>query len=387
MIINKRKFLALIVVLVLIFITACTNDKSNNNAFAERQGNQENQESVSVEENQDEKEIINENEAEEEAPIEEQQDHPPVDLKALKVNELGKIMILMYHDIGEPEDIWVRTPENFRKDLQTLYDKGYRAISMKDYIEGNIDTPPGTTPVVITFDDGTKGQFNILDEDGEFVINPDSAVGILEEFNKEHPDFGLKATFYVFYPTPFRQEQWITEKFQYLVERGMEIGNHCYNHENLRMDFNTKESRDAQFIQEALGKNVKATQEILPGYEVDSLALPYGASPKDEELYNYVIKGSFEGTQYHNKAILLVGSNPARPSYHVNTNMAKIPRIRASEMETENTGLYDWLEYFDNHPEERYISDGDPSTISFPKELEEYLDKEKIGDKLIQAYE
>ena len=387
MIINKRKFLALIVVLVLIFITACTNDKSNNNAFAERQGNQENQESVSVEENQDEKEIINENEAEEEAPIEEQQDHPPVDLKALKVNELGKIMILMYHDIGEPEDIWVRTPENFRKDLQTLYDKGYRAISMKDYIEGNIDTPPGTTPVVITFDDGTKGQFNILDEDGEFVIDPDSAVGILEEFNKEHPDFGLKATFYVFYPTPFRQEQWITEKFQYLVERGMEIGNHCYNHENLRMDFNTKESRDAQFIQEALGKNVKATQEILPGYEVDSLALPYGASPKDEELYNYVIKGSFEGTQYHNKAILLVGSNPARPSYHVNTNMAKIPRIRASEMETENTGLYDWLEYFDNHPEERYISDGDPSTISFPKELEEYLDKEKIGDKLIQAYE
>ena len=198
MIINKRKFLALIVVLVLIFITACTNDKNNNNAFAERQGNQENQESVSVEENQDEKEIINENEAEEEASIEEQQDHPPVDLKALKVNELGKIMILMYHDIGEPEDIWVRTPENFRKDLQTLYDKGYRAISMKDYIEGNIDTPPGTTPVVITFDDGTKGQFNILDEDGEFVINPDSAVGILEEFNKEHPDFGLKATFMYF---------------------------------------------------------------------------------------------------------------------------------------------------------------------------------------------
>ena len=47
----------------------------------------------------------------------------------------------------------------------------------------------------------------------------------------------------------------------------MEIANHCYNHENLRMDFNTKESRDAQFIEEALGKNVKATQEILPGYE------------------------------------------------------------------------------------------------------------------------
>ena len=43
---------------------------------------------------------------------------------------------------------------------------------MKDYIEGNINTPPGTTPVVITFDDGTRGQFNILDEDGEFRIDP-----------------------------------------------------------------------------------------------------------------------------------------------------------------------------------------------------------------------
>ena len=67
--------------------------------------------------------------------------------------------------------------------------------------------------------------------------------------------------------------------------------------------------------------------------------------------------------------------------------MARIPRIRASEMETENTGLYDWLEYFDKHPEERYISNGDPNTTSFPKELEEYLDKDRIGDKLIQAYE
>lgn len=383
---NKRKFVALMVLLVLMFITACANVKNDNNTFVEKVDNQqEHQDNVSNEEKEDEKLDGQENEAEEEASIEEE--NPSVDLKALKVNELGKIMILMYHDIGEPEDVWVRTPENFRKDLQTLYDKGYRTISMKDYIEGNINTPPGTTPVVITFDDGTRGQFNILDEDGEFIIDPNCAVGILEEFNKKHPDFGLNATFYVFYPTPFRQEQWVADKYQYLVEKGMEIANHCYNHENLRMDFNTKESRDAQFIQEALGKNVKATQEILPGYEVDSLALPYGASPKDEELYNYVIKGSFEGTQYHNKAILLVGSNPARPSYHVDTNMARIPRIRASEMETENTGLYDWLEYFDKHPEERYISDGDPNTISFPKELEEYLDKDRIGDKLIQAYE
>jgi hypothetical protein len=129
------------------------------------------------------------------------------------------------------------------------------------------------------------------------------------------------------------------------------------------------------------------TREILPDYEVDSLALPYGATPKDEDVYQYVIKGSFEGIEYHNKAILLVGANPAKPSYHKDTNMAKIPRIRASEMDTEGVGLYDWLDYFDRHPEERYISDGDPNTISFPKEMEEHLDTDRIGDKAIQSYE
>lgn len=380
---NIRKFIALTLIIIIATLTACAGNNENVSDYIQNEDEGQNQDDRGSNEGFEEEE--EEPTQNEEQPQQEEQ--PPVDLKALKVNELGKIMILMYHGIGEEEDVWVRTPDNFRKDLKTLYDKGYRAIGMKDFITGNIDTPPGTTPVVITFDDGLRGQFNILDEGDEFIIDPDSAVGILEDFNKEHPDFGLKATFYVFYPVPFRQEKWVERKFQYLLENGMEIGNHTYNHENLRMDMKTKESRDAKFVQEALGKNVKLTRDILPNYEVDSLALPYGASPKDEEVYNYVVQGSFEGVEYHNKAILLVGSNPARPSYHKDTNMARIPRIRASEMETEGTGLYDWLEYFDKHPEERYISDGNPQTISFPKELEEFLDNDRIGDKVVQSYE
>ena len=376
---NMKKLL-LIVIAILLIITACTENNHNSSSSV---NNDEDQQIVPPTNDKEE----SENNEEDIVSSDNQDTQQPVDLKSLKVNELGKIMVLMYHDIGEEEDIWVRTPENLRKDLKTLYEKGYRAIGMKDFIEGNIDTPPGTTPVVITFDDGTKGQFNVLGEDGEFVIDPDSAVGILDEFNRQYPEFGLKATFYVNYPTPFRQKEWVERKFEYLVENGMEIGNHCYNHENLRMDLDTKETRDAQSIQEAIGKHVKSTQEIIPNYQVDSLALPYGAGPKDAELYNYVVQGSFEGTSYHNKAILLVGSNPARPSYHKDTNMARVPRIRASEMDTENTGLYDWLEYLDKNPGERYISDGDPNTISFPKELEDQLDKNRTGDKTIQPYE
>jgi len=48
----------------------------------------------------------------------------------LKPNEAGKIMTLMYHNVGNEEKEWVRTPENFLKDMNTLYEKGYRPISL-----------------------------------------------------------------------------------------------------------------------------------------------------------------------------------------------------------------------------------------------------------------
>ena len=49
--------------------------------------------------------------------------------------------------------------------------------------------------MVFTFDDGTSGQFNLVEENGELVANKKSAVGIIEEFNKTHPDFGVKRDF------------------------------------------------------------------------------------------------------------------------------------------------------------------------------------------------
>lgn len=241
MVLGIKKHTAFILIIVLMTLTACAGGDRDISTPTE---NQDQQDETGVTTPEDERDEDSQSEESEEEPLEEEEEiQPPVDLKGLKVNELGKIMVLMYHGIGEEEDVWVRTPENFRKDLQILYDKGYRAIGMKDYIQGNIDTPPGTTPVIITFDDGLRGQFNVLDEGDEFVVDPDCAVGILEDFNKEHPDFGLKATFYVFYPTPFKQEKWVSKKFQYLTEKGMEIGNHAYNHENLRMDMSTKEPR------------------------------------------------------------------------------------------------------------------------------------------------
>lgn len=301
----------------------------------------------------------------------------PIDYSTVKPNELGQVMVLMYHEIGSKEADWVRTPENFRRDLQTLYDKGYRLISLNDLLDGRIDTEAGYTPVVLTFDDGDLGQFKVKIVDDKPTPDPDSAVGILMDFYKQHPDFGNAATFYIYHPLPFREKEYIDYKLNFLAENGFEIGNHTDTHANLP-------KLDGNGIQKELALNVKHTQDYLPGYEVNTLALPYGSVSQDNT--QYLSEGSFEGVEYHNKAVLLVGSNPAKSPYDVEFNPLKVPRVRGSEMNVEGFGIYDWIKYFDEHPEKRYISDGDPDTIVVPEGIESKVNINDFGTKEIVVY-
>ena len=73
------------------------------------------------------------------------------------------------------------------KRFRVFYEEGYRMITLGDFISGNISTPLGYSPIVLTFDDGNRDNFNILgfDEDGNIIIDPKCAVGILEEFKKK----------------------------------------------------------------------------------------------------------------------------------------------------------------------------------------------------------
>ena len=301
----------------------------------------------------------------------------PEEIRDLPANELGEVMILMYHEIGEPEEEWVRTPDNFRRDLEVLYEEGYRLVSLNDVLDGNIEVPPGTTPVVLTFDDGTKGQLRYLkDEDGEILLDEagepkldsDCAVAILMEFHEEHPDFGLEGSFYIFYPTPFRQGDMVEHKLNFLVENGFEIGNHAYNHENLS-------SLDQEGVQRALARHVEQTRVYLPGYDVRSLALPFGAWPSPEEL---AAEGSYGGTDYRHDAVLEVGYYPAPSPFHKDFNAHSLPRVRASEMKVDGVGMYDWMERARENPERRYISDGNPDTVAVPDEET----AEKVRDDL-----
>ena len=123
---------------------------------------------------------------------------PKEQLQKDNINELGKVPIMMYHSIIDMKDEetkniggnvdkdgYNRTSESFIRDLEFYYNEGYRMISLDDYINGIIDVEYGKSPIIITFDDGNENNIKVkgLDDDGNIIIDENSAVRILESFN------------------------------------------------------------------------------------------------------------------------------------------------------------------------------------------------------------
>ena len=276
---------------------------------------------------------------------------------ALPPNELGRVMILEYHLIEEPEARWARTPQNFRRDLERLRAGGYRLVGLTDYVAGRINLPPGVTPVIFTFDDSSPGQLRFIERNGKVEVDPMSAVGILEAFAREHPEFGVNATFYVLPGAKqphklFGQPEYEQAKLQYLVKRGFEIGNHTLWHATLS-------KYPEATVRQQLARAQEWIDRLVPGYRLRTLALPMGAYPSQIE---WAIRGSVNGTAYENEAILMVSGGAAASPFHRRFDPYHLPRIQATEAE-----LQGWFKYFEKNPGERYVSDGDPATVRIPK--------------------
>jgi hypothetical protein len=269
-------------------------------------------------------------------------------------NELGRVLILEYHNIGPEESRWSRSAQNFRKDLETLYWRGYRPIALNEFIDGKFSTARGTHPFLITFDDSSPGQFRYLVREGRPVIDPECAVGILLNFHATHQDFALRAAFFVLPEAApphklFGQPDYETTKLRELVRMGFEIGNHTLWHADLKR-------YSAEIVQKQLEQGAAAIQRRVPGYQVRVLALPMGNYPKDKGLAS---DGSFEGIRYHHDAVLRAVGGPALSPFHCQFDPSHLPRIQAVEMELQH-----WWRYFENNRNELFTSDGDPETVS-----------------------
>jgi peptidoglycan/xylan/chitin deacetylase (PgdA/CDA1 family) len=275
----------------------------------------------------------------------------------LPPNELGRVMILEYHKIDQPEERWTRTPDNFRRDLERLWERGYRLVALNDFLDRKIAIPRGTTPVILTFDDSSPGQFKLIEKNGEWIVDPDCAVGILEAFERRHPEFGHAATFFVLPGADppnrlFNQKELATRKLQYLASRGYEIGNHTLWHANL-----------AKYPERIVRQQIATAQEWIqrhvPSYRIRTLALPMGSYPPD---IRWTIEGVEGQNSYRHDAILMVAGGAASSPYARTFDPYHLPRIQAVETE-----LARWLSYFDRNPQERYVSDGNPELITVPK--------------------
>jgi hypothetical protein len=299
-------------------------------------------------------------------------------------NELGQIMVLEYHRIGPKEGEWYRSEANFRKDLQSLYDRGYRPITMRDVLAGSINVPAGTTPVVFTFDDSSQGQFYYLPS-GQ--IDPHTMVGMWSAFKQQHPDWSNGATWCVLpgaqHPSNFwgetadrgtpkaQREAAIHKKVDYLIQNGHEFCDHTMWHASL------SKYPDA-FVQEQLGQWIDSTSVYLPkDYRTVTMALPLGLWPKNRPLAWH---GTYRGGKtYTFQGVLEVSGGPNVSPYDVRWNPHSIKRLIAAPGALEHQ-----LAYYDQHPELRFVSDGDPGTVTVPQREAAHLDRGKVGNRQVK---
>lgn len=284
-------------------------------------------------------------------------------LKNDGINELGKVPIMMYHGIinkKDSETVYVggnvdkdgynRTTESFKRDLEYYYENGYRAIRLKDYIDGNIDVEYGYSPIVITFDDGKDNNIKVtgIDAEGNIIIDENSAIGILEAFKKEHPDFNTTATFFV-NGGLFSQKEYNTKILNWLVDNGYDVGNHTYNHDNLS-------TTTIEVTQKTISRVYKQLDEIIPNKYVKIIALPFGAPyNKTHDNFSYILNGSYDNYNYITEAALRVGWEPEVSPFDKSFDKTYMKRCRAYN---NNGKEFDIDMVFKNLKSNRYVSDG-----------------------------
>ena len=324
------------------------------------------------------------------------------DLAKHKPNEAGAVMVLMYHriDADEADNDLNRKPDTFRKDLETLYNKGYRPVTALEFVENRMDIPAGKTPVVITFDDALPTQFHIkTGANGKAVIDRDCAVGIMQKFHEKHPDWATKATFFVLpkegrNSDPFGQAETVGDKFSFLAKNGYEIANHSATHANMR-------GMSAGQVRRELATARRSVQQINPEAAMQTLALPYGKLPRDNGARLALMSGTDGGSSYANKGVFMAAWRPnLSPITRRDKTLseggkvcvfdpARLERVTPNARKPNEPGTFEyWLKYFDANPSLRYISDGSANIVAVPASRKNAVDAARIQGqgKILHIY-
>ena len=280
----------------------------------------------------------------------------PAQGPSLKPNELGLVPVLMHHQIRLHGSAYDLTPSQLLGELTRLWRDGFYPVRAADLATGRLNVPKGRSPVVLTFDDAENNQVGFL-PDGR--LDPNTGLGILESFAAAHPGFPPVATFFV--PRNAFEGNGSTpgKTLRWLVEHGFELGNHTRDHVAL----NTIDGVAVQ-RQLVLGEHVLADRDA--GYEAKTMALPLGALPNRRSL---ALSGRWHGESYRFEGVFLSGAEPAPSPFSKRFDPNAIPRIRPNPSwdgsRDFTSGM--WLDLLERNPGLRYVSDGNPATITFPR--------------------
>ncbi len=283
-------------------------------------------------------------------------------------NELGRIPVAEYHLISDHDALYERERGHFRRDLQEIYVRGYRPVTISQILDRKIDLPKGLSPIVFVFDDASPSQFSYIERNGKLEIDPQSGLGIWLDFRKAHPDWSNSAVFCMlpgaaagrsFFGDKGIERQkteWRFPKVRYLHDQGFELCNHTLWHANLA------KYSDA-VVQEQIARGQMAIDSAVPGYRVRTFALPLGVWPKNRALAksgSWTDPKTHNVVRYNNEAILEVAGGPTRSPYDPQFNPLSISRVQAVGNDPVRT-----LDQLDKNGT-RYVSDGNPAAVAKP---------------------
>jgi peptidoglycan/xylan/chitin deacetylase (PgdA/CDA1 family) len=171
------------------------------------------------------------------------------------------VPILLYHHIGfslKDQSVYYVSPEAFDRQMNLLYQWGYRTISMELLVRAireGAELPP--KPIILTFDDGGESTYT-------------TALPIMQRYH-------FTGVSYIVYYYVGITNYMNADQIRVLYAAGWEIGSHSLSH----VDLTSRPDRQEDEIVQS-----RRQLESLLGVPILSFAYPFGAY--DESSLGYV---------------------------------------------------------------------------------------------------
>ncbi len=173
-----------------------------------------------------------------------------------------RIPILTYHSLDESGSVLSMQPGLFARQMRTLYDQGFRAVSLSELLQVLQDKPGDQKTIAITFDDGFENLY-------------EHALPILATYH-------FTATVFLVTDHCAKNNNWPGQaarlpqlpllrwsQIREMADLGIQFGAHTKTHPNLRR------LSDVAAREEIIGSQ-KAIEDHIQ-HRVNTFAYPYGA--------------------------------------------------------------------------------------------------------------